>query len=192
MNPFSILALPAKANLEEGVIRNQFQILSKQSRANSSVASKEATSRDRLAELSEAYQVVLSPAKRLQSLLAIHYGDNFELKGAIPEALVDLFSQVGGATQEADAFATQKSKATTALAEAVLAPKLLIIQQVLGDTMAAVNEELNFATGRLDEVDCLISANLTEALEPSAALCRQLIYLEKWQQQIQARFHALI
>ena len=72
------------------------------------------------------------------------------------------------------------------LAEALLAPELLTTQQGLGRAMQTVNERQAAAEASLPEIEA--SLELGEA----SALCRELIYLEKWQAQIQARFHELI
>ncbi len=184
MNPFVVLDLPERASLNTEEVKVRFQELSRthhpDQQSNGSDDSKQ------FAEINQAYQALSTAGGRLKALLQSRYGKAFELKGTLPEGLLDLFTIVGSTLQSADGFLAKKSKATTMLAEALLAPKLLTTQQALGKAMHTVNERLDEAESKLPALEASLD------LQEASALCREFLYLEKWQGQIQARFHELI
>ncbi len=191
MNPFAVLELPERATLTTDEVKEQFVRLSAEHHPDHPGAA--AGTRERFTQINQAYQLLLSPGARLKALLQQRFPDTFEIKGALPEGLLDLFSLIGPTLQEADAFLAKKSKATSALAEALLAPQLIETQEKLGQAANAVNQHLETATARLEEIDRLLDpAKANEgALNTASVLCREFLYLEKWQAQIQSRFHEL-
>ena len=184
MNPFRVLGLPERASLSTEEVKARFQELSRTHHPDQQNDSAEKS--NDFAEINQAYQALSSPAGRLKACLQTRHGDAFELKGSLSEGLLNLFTGIGSALQTADTFLAKKSKATTLLAEALLAPELLATQQALGQAMHSVNDRLSEAETRIPEMDS------EKDLEEASALCRELIYLEKWQSQIQSRFHELI
>ncbi len=184
MNPFAVLDLPERASLSTEEVKTRFQELSRTHHPDQQSTGSDGSKP--FAEINQAYQALSTAGGRLKALLQSRHGDVFELKGTLPEGLLDLFTMVGSTLQSADSFLAKKPKATTMLAEALLAPELLTTQQGLGRAMQTVNERQAAAEASLPEIEA--SLELGEA----SALCRELIYLEKWQAQIQARFHELI
>ncbi|MFT4638429.1 MAG: curved DNA-binding protein CbpA [Verrucomicrobiales bacterium] len=189
MNPFAVLDLPECAALDSEALRARFQELSRTHHPDKQT--KEASSDNSFAEINEAYQKLQTSGRRLKALLELRFPETLELKGSLPEGMLDLFSQIGSALQEADAFIAKKSRATTMLAEALLAPELIKTQRRLGEAGTLIKARLDLAESRLPEIDSLLTSE-NATLAPISALCREFLYLEKWQGQIQARFHELI
>jgi hypothetical protein len=180
MNPFELFGILMTAHLEnESSIKERYQLLTKQKPEDS-------------ADLNRAYQLLLSPGQRLKCLLEQRFGQAFTLKGPVPNSLIELFSKVGEATQAADIVIAKKSKASTALAEAILAPSQLDVQKVIGVVMVSVNREWESCLQQLSKVDEGLLTENPDTLLYGATLCRKLIYLEKWRQQLQICIHALI
>ena len=184
MNPFTVLDLPEQASLSTQEVKARFQELSRIHHPDQQSHSTEDS--NRFAEINQAYQALSTAGGRLKALLQARHGDAFKLKGTLPEGLLDLFTSVGTMLQSADSFLAKKSKATTMLAEALLAPELLTTQQELGKAMQTVNQRLEQAESKLPALETALD------LQEASALCREFLYLEKWQGQIQARFHELI
>lgn len=180
MNPFKVLGLPETAALSSDLLKERFQELSREHHPDQSNSDA-----SRFTEINQAYQQLASSGGRLKAFLQIRHAESFELKGTLPEGLLDLFTKIGSTLQDADAFLAKKSKATTMLAEALLTPELLATQQALSESGQIVEDHLTTAEAKLPEAEAY-------DLPQASALCRELLYLEKWRSQIQARFHELI
>ena len=191
MNPFDLLGVPEKAWQDLESLKSSYQKRSHTLHPDSDPSSGVMPDKQ-LAELNQAYKVIRSPGHRLQSLLELRFGQAFMLKGAIPGPLLDLFAEVGAALEQADAFIMKKSKTSTALAQAVITLQLVDVQRSLEKVASSVGDAMECAKRRLYDIDDLLDRGGQDALEAGSSLCRELIYLEKWQGQIQARFHGLI
>lgn len=191
MNPFDLLGVPEKAWQDLATLKSIYQNRSHTLHPDSDRSGSPITHKH-FAELNQAYQVILSPGRRLQRLLELRFGQAFTLKGAIPVPLLDMFAHVGATLKLADILIMKKTKTTTALAQAVMARQLVDVQQSLGKAARCVGDALQGAEQRLHEIDELLDSGAKDALDVGSSLCRELIYLEKWHGQIQARFHSLI
>lgn len=184
MNPFETLGLPSSPALTDEEVHQRFVELSAQHHPDRSDARE--ADRQRFAEINEAYRQLRTHGVRLKALLECQHGDAFQLKGPVPETLLSRFASVGSVIQEADAFLDRKRQATTTLAEALLTPDLLKTQNALSQANEAIHQDLDQALREMASLD-LASAPLDSA----STLCRTLLYLEKWQGQIQNRLHDL-
>lgn len=181
MNPFAVLGLPERPTLTDAEVTERFQALSREQHPD-----RAHTPSDAFTEITQAYQALRSRGQRLKALLQLRFPDTFQLKGVLPEGLLELFSVVSQALQTADTYLEKKRRATTALAEALLAPELMRVQAALGEASHVV-------TARLQDIDEEIAKfETTLVLETASRLCRESLYLEKWQSQIQQRFHDLL
>ena len=187
-NPFALLGLPETAELDEESIKSRFLELSREQHPDSG----QSEGHEAFVALSQAYQTLRSPAQRLRTKLTLVLGESFSLKGPLPNNALDLFSRISTTLNTADAIIAKKKNARSGLAEALLAPEILEIQEELGKLNQEITTQTQALEARFPEFDQGLATGSSEIQELASQACRLLIYLERWRNQIQARFHGLI
>ena len=177
---FATLGLGRSAALDDGLVRERFHELSRDAHPDTEGGDEEA-----FAAINEAQRVLRSPSARLKHLIELEFGDRPNSTGAMSEALMELFAEVGGALSLADEAIAKRRAATTAVAKALLAGAEMAAQQALmsaGGSLMARRREREAGLGEIElgNREALVTA------------CHELSFLEKWQAQVQERLGELV
>lgn len=176
MDAFTLLGLEKRLAISETDLREAFRNAGKQAHPDSGGSSQDFTA------LQEAFVRLLSPSKRLRAWLECR-GITGEERGAISPQLLDLFSKVGGALQQADEVTRRRSAALSSLAKAMVEPAVQAAREQLETALEEVGAAMQTQEAKFPSI---------EAGEGDPWLvARDLAFLEKWQAELKARFAGL-
>jgi curved DNA-binding protein CbpA len=176
MDPFTLLGLELRLALTESDLREAFRAAGKSGHPDAGGTGEEFTA------LQQAFARLSSPSKRLRAWLECR-GLTGEERGAISPQLLDLFSSVGTALQQADDIARRRSAALSHLAKAMLEPAVQAAREHLEASLA----EVAVAIRTQEAAFPLIESGQGDPW----LVARDLAFLEKWQAELKARFAAL-
>jgi curved DNA-binding protein CbpA len=176
MNPFTRLGLEQRLTLSEAELREAFRSAGKSGHPDAG------GSGDDFALLQDAFTRLSSPSRRLRCWLEAK-GLTGEERGAISPALLDLFSIVGAALQQADAVTKRREAALSALAKAMLEPSVQQARESLEAALDQVSKALQTEEARFPELEA--------GRGDPWLVARDLAFLEKWQAELKSRFAGL-
>jgi curved DNA-binding protein CbpA len=176
MDPFSLLGLARRLAISEAELREAFRLAGKSGHPDAGGSGEEFTA------LQQAFARLSSPSKRLRAWLECE-GLTGEERGAISPQLLDLFSSVGTALQQADDIARRRSAAMSNLAKAMLEPAVQTARENLEASLAEVAR----AIAAQETAFPLIESGQGDPW----LVARDLAFLEKWQSELKSRFAAL-
>lgn len=139
------------------------------------------------ADLQRAHDILASPSKRLSHWLELR-GVKIDSRGAVDDALMDLFVRVGSTTQKCEALIRKRDEAKSALGRALLEDETQCCREELEGMIECVNDRIECecaAFSRYEDEDRL---DMTEA----ARSLRNLAFLEKWQASLRAMFPRML
>ena len=168
LNAFSLLGLPAAPQLDESLLAQRFDELSRSQHPD---AGGEASA---FALLTEARRQLSSPAARWRHLLELQFPDT-SLDGALPPSLMDIFATLGPALQKSQDLLRRKTNASSALTRALLTTEAMRHRESLEMTATALAD-------RLDSLQSTAAA-WDGTGTTLAAWAREAAFLEKWQAQ---------
>lgn len=179
MNAYDVLGLPQRLTLTAAEIDTLFREVGKTQHPDAG------GDEQRFALLRQARVTLTSPASRLAQWLELQ-GQTPEPRGTIDPAVMDLFTTVGEAVQEADALARRRLAATTALGLALLESETLRnrerIETMIAKVDAAIASQCSpFASWESNPPDS----------EQAATTLRSLRFLEKWKTSLMAAYAGL-
>ena len=176
MDPFTRLGLEQRLAIPEEELREAFRAAGKRDHPDAGGTGEDFTA------LQQAYARLSSPTKRLRAWLECR-GMQGEERGSISADLLDLFSKVGTALQQADEVTRRRGAALSALAKAMLEPQV----QAAREGLEAALEQVGVATGAREAGFAEIEAGRGDPW----VIARDLAFLEKWQGELKARFAGL-
>lgn len=176
MDPFARLGLEQRLTFSEAELREAFRSAGKSGHPDAG------GSGDEFAQLQEAFARLSSPSRRLRCWLEVQ-GLTGEDRGAISPALLDLFSVVGAALQQADAVTKRREAALSALAKAMLEPAVQQAREALEAALDQVAAAIQTEEARFPDLEAGRG-------DPWLA-ARDLAFLEKWQAELKSRFAGL-
>lgn len=187
---FARLGLPRRAALSVDEVRAAFQKAAAAAHPDhaSDAAEKELRTAD-FTKLNEASARLSATTTRLKHLLALEYPD---LEGGgsrsvvMDDALVALFSQVGGAVRAAAQWSAKQRAATTFLARAALAGEEMLAREELETAGEKLRAALDGQHAALSEIDRRRGGEGDDVGQELAALGQRAAFLEKWQAQLQS------
>jgi curved DNA-binding protein CbpA len=144
----------------------------------------------RFAELNAAHRLLQNPRERLNLLLEMETGKQPRDVQRIPPGTMDLFSEVGQACRDADAFLGSRPGAgASPIQRAAAKGQAAGWTRRLGETLARVEARAAAARAELKGLDARWAAGGDRAplLEPVENLARLFSYIERWRQQIEDR-----
>ncbi len=139
------------------------------------------------AALREAMAILSSPSRRLAHWLELR-GTPGEVRGSVGTSLMDLFAEVGAATQLAEAAIRKRGEAQSALVRAMLEGETQAAREAIEGAIAEVESMI----GR----ECDQFPGFQNSAEPDIAaasqVARNLAFLEKWRAGLRACFSRLV
>jgi hypothetical protein len=123
------------------------------------------------AKLQAAREVLSSPAKRLKEWMAVS-GLEFDPRGQIEGALMDLFQKVSEVGAAAEHLIRENEGAKTALVKAMVEVKLIKQRELIQELLQSVVSELEKRAAKFQQVE--------ESQIDPGIIMRDLIFLEKW------------
>lgn len=174
---FAEVGLPRAPVVDEAALARRFDALSRERHPD---AGGDATA---FARLTEARAVLASPARRWRHLLELEFPGT-RLDGPLSPELMDLFTQLGPALQEAKAVLARREQAATALARALISNDQWKAREALEEQAATLAARL----ATLEES----SGATTPPAEVLASLAREAGFVEKWRAQTRAMLAALM
>jgi curved DNA-binding protein CbpA len=142
---------------------------------------------DEFAKLREAFAVVSSPSRRLKHWLEWR-GTPGDERGSIDDSLMDLFSEVGAVTQQADAVVRKRENAKSALVQAMLESEIQLCREAVERAIARVETMIERACTVFPEYE----TRLTLDVEAASKVARNLAFLEKWRAGLRTSFSKLV
>lgn len=137
------------------------------------------------AALREAFEVLSSPARRLKHWLEMR-GMALEARGTVAAGLMDLFGDVGAATQRAEEVVRRRGAAKSALGLAMLEAETQECRESVERALRRVGEAI--------ESECAAFPGYEREADADAAskTVRNLTFLEKWQAGLRGVFARLV
>ena len=180
-NAFEILGLAPRLVIDGEALNAAFREAGKTSHPDAG------GSNDQFAGLREAFEIVASPSRRLKHWLELR-GTPAETRGSVDPALMDLFSKVGTATQQAEALIRKRDETKSALGLAMLERETHVcreaVEQALGLVESSIFSECSEFSG-WEKAD-------TPDVEAASKCARNLAFLEKWRTGLRGVFSRLI
>lgn len=178
---FQILGIEPRLVLSDEALRDLFREAGKQMHPDAGGGDGE------FAALRDAYATLASPSRRLMCWLEWR-GTPGEVRGSIEAALMDLFSEVGAVTQQAEAVIRKREEARSPLVRALLESETQVSREAVERTISRVESWIN--------QECADFSNweVAEVIEVDAIsqVARNLAFLEKWRGSLRACFSRLI
>ncbi len=181
IDAFQALGLPPKLELTDEALREAFREVGKKSHPDGGGSEAE------FAALNEAFALLSSPSRRLRHWLELQ-DLTIVSRGSIESAMMDLFTEVGAATQQAEAAIRKRDDARSALVRAMLEPEM----QTSRDAIEAANQKVERWISRQCEIFPDLEKTLALDPEQASQVVRNLVFLEKWRASLRACFSRLV
>jgi curved DNA-binding protein CbpA len=181
VNAFDVLGLSVGLVFSEEVLREAFREAGKKVHPDAGGGEGE------FATLREAFAVVSSPSRRLKHWLELR-GTPGEVRGSIDNTLIDLFSEVGAVTQQAEKVIRQREQAQSALTRALLEAETQTCREKVGRVISQVEMRMESESAGFSELEqaAVVEVNVV------AEMVRNLAFLEKWRAGLRACFSRLV
>jgi hypothetical protein len=181
MDAFATLGLPRLLVLDEDDLACAWREAGKTAHPDAG------GSPERFAALREARAVLASPSRRLRHWLELT-GRPVDVRGVIDGTLMEVFSDVGAVTQQADLLIRKRDAAASALVRAMLENETQQCRERIEGLIARVES--------LIEGECTDFAEWQEQDHPDLIQCgttaRNLAFLEKWRATLRVCFSRLV
>ena len=175
---FTLLEVPRQPWLEEDAVRAQFQRLAATAHPDGSGGDNA-----RFIALNEAWQALRTPTTRLRHYLELTSPEVLQSSGSMAGVNGDLFMDIAEVQQRATAIGARIAEARTPLARAILEPERIATRERLQQMTSSVSEQAAAIHEQLRGV-APTPAELASSLN-------QLVFLEKWNNQLRERLLAL-
>lgn len=181
VNAFDVLGLPAGLVFSEEVLREAFREAGKKVHPDAGGAEGE------FATLREAFAVISSPSRRLKHWLELR-GMGCDSRGNIGAGLIELFSEVGAITQQAEKVIRKREQAQSALGRAMLEAEVQTCREDVERIISAVEIRVDGECAAFPDWE---SGGVLSG-ESAAERVRNLAFLEKWRAGLRAIFSRLV
>lgn len=178
---FQILGIPPALVLSDDSLREAFREAGKRSHPDAGGGEGE------FAALREAFAVVSSPSRRLRHWLELR-GTPGDVRGTIEPSLMDLFTEVGAVTQQAESLVRKRDDAKSALVRAMLEGETQIRREAVERAISQVETRITDECAVFSEFE----KSLVVDVDAAAKTARNLAFLEKWRAGLRACFSKLV
>ncbi|MEY3897795.1 MAG: hypothetical protein RLZZ214_3316 [Verrucomicrobiota bacterium] len=180
-NSFQILGIEPRLVLSEEDLRDLFREAGKQAHPDAGGGEGE------FAALREAFAVVSSPSRRLRHWLELR-GTPGEVRGSIENSLMEVFSEVGAVTQQAESCIRKREEAKSVLVRAMLEGETQLCREAVETAISQVES--------LITRECAVFPEWEAADHPDIAaaskVARNLAFLEKWRAGLRGCYARLV
>ena len=180
-NAFQILGTEPRLVLSDETLRDLFREAGKQAHPDAGGGEGE------FAALREAFAIVSSPSRRLRHWLELR-GTPGEVRGSIEGSLMDVFSEVGAVTQQAEACIRKREEAKSVLVRAMLEGETQICREAVEKAISKVESLIDRECGFFPEWE----KSGTPDIEAVSKAARNLAFLEKWRAGLRACYARLV
>lgn len=180
-NAFQILGTEPRLVLSDETLRDLFREAGKRAHPDAGGGEGE------FAALREAFAIVSSPSRRLRHWLELR-GTPGNVRGSIEGSLMEVFSEVGAVTQQAEACIRKREEAKSVLVRAMLEGETQICRE-------AVETAISKVEGLIDrECRSFQEWENSEApdIEAASKAARNLAFLEKWRAGLRGCYARLV
>ena len=139
------------------------------------------------AELREAMETLSSPARRLRHWMELR-GMNPEPRGTVEAELRDLFAEISGVVQRAEAMIRKRTEAQSALGLAMLEAGVQKCREDIEAALDRVERELSAGCACFAEYERSLDCHPDEM----SRTMRNLAFLEKWKGSLRSVFSRLV
>lgn len=139
------------------------------------------------AALREAFAVLSSPSRRLKHWLEWR-GTPGDDRGSIDDSLMDLFTEVGAVTQQAEALVRKREDAKSVLVKAMLEGEIQLCREAVERAISRVETVI----GRECSVFSEYETTADPDVQAASKVARNLAFLEKWRAGLRASFSKLV
>ena len=178
---FQILGIRPALVLSDEALRDAYREVGKRTHPDAGGGEGE------FAALREAFAIVSSPSRRLRHWLVLR-GTPGDVRGSIEPSLMDMFTDVGAVTQQAETLIRKRDEAKSALVRAMLEGETQLCREAVERAIFQV--ETRIAS------ECAAFPNFEKFpdldLEAAAKIARNLAFLEKWRGGLRACFPKLV
>ncbi len=175
---FAVLGQEHRAELDVDALRETFQRLSRE--CHPDVGGELAE----FEKINRAQSVLSDPVSRLRHLYELEFGEFLPSSGSFTEQAMGLFTAVGAAIADADAYLKRKSAATTAISRALIARDQEDIQRAVMRSCGEVRARREELLLSLADIDMNLVVDRNQGRELAEGLCRELSFLSKWERQL--------
>ena len=180
-NAFQILGLEPALVVPEAILRDSFREAGKRVHPDAGGGESE------FAALREAFSVVSSPSQRLRHWLELR-GTPGALRGPVKPSLMDLFSEVGAVTQQAEAISRKREGAKSALVRALLEGETQVCREAVEQSISKIDGIIALECAGFSELENSVELDL----EAVSETVRNLAFLEKWRGGLRVCFGRLV
>jgi len=187
---FAALGQPRRPWLEPEALKEQFRALAAEvhpDRVHEASEEAKLEAHRRSTELNAAYHCLREPRDRLRHLLELELGRKPSDLTDVPDDLMELFFAVGKLLREADAFRSEKGRATSPLLQVQCFERGQEWREKLGAAIQTVNARRE---PLIDELKRLGAGWMSPAPKPWERLLeiwRWLSFYDRWRAQLQER-----
>lgn len=175
---FAVLGQEHRAELDVDALREEFQRLSRECHPDMGGELPE------FEKINRAQSVLSDPVSRLRHLYELEFGEFPPSSGGFSEQAMELFTTVGAAVADADAYFKRKSSATTAISRAMIARDQDDMQRAIISSCGKVRARRDALLLSLAEIDISLVGDREAARVLVEDLCRELAFLAKWERQL--------
>jgi len=181
MDAFATMGLPRRLVLADDELANAWREAGKTAHPDAG------GSPERFAALREARAVLASPSRRLRHWLELA-GQPVDVRGVIDGTLMEVFSEVGAVTQQADLLIRKRESTASALVRAMLENETQQCRERIEGLIARVESLIAGECEDFAEWQDDGNPDLTQC----ATTARNLAFLEKWRATLRVCFSRLV
>lgn len=181
IDAFQTLGLETRLVIPEEAIRDAYRECGKRLHPDAGGGEGE------FAALRDSFAVISSPSRRLKHWLELR-GTPGEVRGTIDNALMDLFSEVGTITQQAESVVRKREEAKSALVRAMLEGETQTCRESVERAILKVEAAIDHECAHFSAYENAESPDIDAASQTA----RNLAFLEKWRTSLRACFSRLV
>ena len=178
---FQILGIQPALVLSDEALRDAYRDAGKRTHPDAGGGEGE------FAALREAFAIISSPSRRLRHWLELR-GTPGDVRGTIDPSLMDLFTEVGGVTQQTGLLVRKRDEAKSALGRAMLEAETQICREAVERALAQVEARITSECDVFPGFENAVAGNV----EAAAKAARNLAFLEKWRSGLRMSFSNLV
>jgi curved DNA-binding protein CbpA len=183
MNAYKVLGLEPRLELSDEALAEAFRAMGKSAHPDAGGNSGD------FSELRQAYATLARLSQRLRHFMELR-GLPLEDRGPIDDRLMDLFSQVGAASQRAEVVARKREEARSALVRSLTESEAQAAREEVEEALSLIDEAIAAECRLFPEFE--VAPRGVELAQRAAVTARNLAFLEKWRSSLRAAFARLV